>query len=232
MLHPNLEFTIEKENDNELPFLDLLIKRDNGKLSSSWYSKPTDTGVTLNYHACAPTKYKRNIVEGAVHRIHHTTTSWVAFDRGVEKLKTCLEANQYPPNFYNPIIADTITKIHEQASPTPNPISDSSKTKEKSERLLFITQYRGKTSDELSKRIRKISSASVVFTTRKLKTCLPSLKATISKDLRSRVVYQIDCTGCGSCYVGKTIENLRTRLSEHLTERAPMQVRKNGSTRC
>ena len=137
-------------------------------------------------------------------------------------MKTCLEANQYPPNFYNPIIADTITKIHEQASPTPNPISDSSKTKEKSERLLFITQYRGKTSDELSKRIRKISSASVVFTTRKLKTCLPSLKATISKDLRSRVVYQIDCTGCGSCYVGQTIRHLRTRLSEHLRDSAPV----------
>ena len=93
MLHPNLQFTIEIEHKNELPFLDLLIKRDNGKLSSSWYSKPTDTGVTLNYHACAPTKYKRNIVEGAVHRIHHTTTSWAAFDRGVETLKTCLEAN-------------------------------------------------------------------------------------------------------------------------------------------
>ena len=99
----------------------------------------------------------------------------------MKRAKVMLERNQYPPNFYNPIIADTITKIHEQASPTPNPISDSSKTKEKSERLLFITQYRGKTSDELSMRIRKISSASVVFTTRKLKTCQPSLKALISK---------------------------------------------------
>ena len=79
------------------------------------------------------------------------------------------------------------------------------------------------TSDELSKRIEKICSASEVFTTtRKLKTCLPSLKATIPKDLRSHVVYQIDCTGCGSCYVGQTIRHLRTRLSEHLRDSAPV----------
>ena len=69
MLHPNLELTIEKEN-NELPFRDMLIKRDNGKLSSSWYSKPTDTGVTMN-PACAPTKYKWNIVEESITPQHH-----------------------------------------------------------------------------------------------------------------------------------------------------------------
>ena len=223
-IHQNLEFTIEKEHDREIPFLDLLIRRDDtGRLSSSWYGKPTDTGVTLNYHACAPMRYKRNIVEGAVHRIHHTTTSWYAFDKGIERLKKSLEANQYPPNFYNPIINDSITKIREQK------VHDSLKTLKKpteknvkDERPLFITQYRGKTSDELSRRLRKIIPLSVVFTTRKLKTCLPSLKAPISKDLRSRVVYQIDCTGCGSCYVGQTIRHLRTRLTEHLRETAPV----------
>ena len=177
-IHPNLEFTIEKEHDREIPFLDLLIRRDDtGRLSSSWYGKPTDTGVTLNYHACAPMRY----------------------------------------------INDSITKIREQK------VHDSLKTLKKpteknvkDERPLFITQYRGKISDELSRRLRKIIPLSVVFTTRKLKTCLPSLKAPISKDLRSRVVYQIDCTGCGSCYVGQTIRHLRTRLTEHLRETAPV----------
>ena len=74
-LHPNLEFTIEHETKELTAFLDLLVTCSRNKLSTSWYTKPSDTGVYLSYQACAPTKYKRNIVEGAIHRIHHTTSN-------------------------------------------------------------------------------------------------------------------------------------------------------------
>ena len=40
--HPALKFTIEKETDNALPFLDMKIIRKDCKLSST--KKPTDTG--------------------------------------------------------------------------------------------------------------------------------------------------------------------------------------------
>ena len=44
-LHPSLKFTIEYEKDRSLPFLDMLIQRTpEGDLTSTWYSKKTDTG--------------------------------------------------------------------------------------------------------------------------------------------------------------------------------------------
>ena len=58
-LHPSLSFTYELEVDRKLPFLDMLIHNDRGKLSSSWYRKPTETDLTLNFHALAPFKYKK-----------------------------------------------------------------------------------------------------------------------------------------------------------------------------
>ena len=58
-LHPSLSFTHELEKDNKIPFLDMLIVNTNGKLASRWYRKPTDTGLTLNFHALAPLKYKK-----------------------------------------------------------------------------------------------------------------------------------------------------------------------------
>ena len=61
-LHPNLSFTIEKENEGTLPFLDMKLKHEGIHLSSTWYSKPTDTGLILNYHALAPKRYKRSVV--------------------------------------------------------------------------------------------------------------------------------------------------------------------------
>ena len=53
-LHDNLKFTYELENGGTIPFLDMLILNKSGSLSSSWYRKPTDTGLTLNFHALAP----------------------------------------------------------------------------------------------------------------------------------------------------------------------------------
>ena len=208
---------MELETDQQIPFLDMLIERRENKLSTAWYSKPTDTGVYLSYHACAPTKHKRNIEEGAVHRIHHTTSSWLAFHSGLETLAKRLEANQYPPNFYGPIIRDTVTKIIglQPSETTPQIKSDSH-----SSRNIFTTQYRGRISDLLGKKLRQTTGCSVVFNTRKLKTVLPSLKSPITKELRSSVVYKISCSGCNSCYVGQTVRHLQTRLSEHL--RAPV----------
>ena len=62
-----LKFTIEHETDNCLPFLDMKIIRSECKSSSTWYSKPTDTGLTMNYHALAPIRYKRAVVSNLVH---------------------------------------------------------------------------------------------------------------------------------------------------------------------
>ena len=42
-----------------------------------------------------------------------------------------------------------------------------------------------------------------------------STKDPVPKDLKSSVVYQFDCSGCGDMYIGKTNRNLITRVKEH-----------------
>ena len=59
-LHPKLEFTLQRPVDNTIPFLDKKIRHlDDGSIETMWYRKPTDTGMTLNFHAIAPLKYKK-----------------------------------------------------------------------------------------------------------------------------------------------------------------------------
>ena len=90
-LHRNLEFTIEEE-ESSFPFLDMLIqrRRDN-TLRSGWYTKPTDTGLMMDYLSLAPVKYKRNIVEGTVHRRNQATSDWDEFTAGIEKVEKIFE---------------------------------------------------------------------------------------------------------------------------------------------
>ena len=54
-LEPSMKFTMEIENDNQLPFLDTLTQRSkNGELSSSIFRKPTHTDRYLNFRSDNP----------------------------------------------------------------------------------------------------------------------------------------------------------------------------------
>ena len=48
-LHPNLKFTLEVEQNGRFPFLDICIENHERTLFSTWYCKPTDTGLILKF---------------------------------------------------------------------------------------------------------------------------------------------------------------------------------------
>ena len=79
----------------------------------------------------------------------------------------------------------------------------------------FTMLYRDNPSQRLVAKVRLISGAKIIFTTRKLKTCLPSLKTSFARELRTKVVYRLTCNGCNSTYVGQTVRHLATRVDEH-----------------
>ena len=107
-LHHNLEFTIERLRYNGIPFLDMFVKCQDACVSTSWYQKPTDTGLIIYFRALAPIGYKHNIIQGCIHRIYNATSTWNNFHNGIQKAKKIWEANQYPPQFYEPIVRETI----------------------------------------------------------------------------------------------------------------------------
>ena len=80
---------------------------------------------------------------------------------------------------------------------------------------LLTMQYRGNPSQLLAAKVCLIPGAQIVFTTRKLKTCLPSLITSFARELISKVVYKLACSGCNSIYVGQTVRHLATRVDEH-----------------
>ena len=76
-----------------------------------------------------------------------------------------------------------------------------------------------------------MSQLAIIFTTRKKKTCIPSLKSSFSSELKSKVVYRLECCGCKSIYVVQTTQYLTTRIEEHRKEDNPVgqHIRQCGS---
>ena len=58
--HANIKFTVEE--NNTIPFLDILIKRCNHTFSTSIYRKKTFTGLYTKWDSFTPRKYKVNLI--------------------------------------------------------------------------------------------------------------------------------------------------------------------------
>ena len=213
----------------------MVIFNDNGTLSSGWFRKATDTGLTLNFHSIAPSKYKKSVIISFVYRIFRACSSWQQFDIGLNEAMTILRDNQYPDSFFYPIIHATLNKL---ITVNNEDVDNSSVNNldltldpnaclismDKKDKFKFFLEYRGKPTDLLAKSFHKLNApCTVIMTTRKLKTCLPSLKPLVPKMLRSNVVYKLTCPSCNASYVGQTVRHVQQRVREHLGSKGIMK---------
>ena len=95
-LSTSIKFTLEKENNNVLPFLDVLVVRDEqGRLMTKVYRKNTHTNRYLSFKSNNPVNIKKSVVTCLFKRAHEIS--------GGEELqkerKNILQLNSYPPSF-------------------------------------------------------------------------------------------------------------------------------------
>ena len=74
ILDPSLKFTVEF-GGMSIEFMDLLIKIENGKLTTSVYSKPTDGHLYLHYDSCHPKNTKLAVEQGTALRLRRICSS-------------------------------------------------------------------------------------------------------------------------------------------------------------
>ena len=153
-----------------------------------------------------------------MHRINQATSEWDELTAGIEKTEI-FEKNRYPPQFYSQIVSNTVSKIVQKETQFNK--NATKKSDPLTTRPTLMLQYRGRESDHFARQLRS-QIASTIFTTRKLRSCLPILKSKVVKSLTSCVVYRIQCPGCNSCYVGQTARHLTTRLTEHKRRTSPL----------
>ena len=96
-LHPSIQFTTEF-SERELPFLDILIKISNNRITTDIFYKKTDTHQYLNFYSCHPSHIKRNIPYCMARRICAIVLDEQLRDTRLEELSTFLRRQNYPAN--------------------------------------------------------------------------------------------------------------------------------------
>ena len=95
LLHPALKFTLEKEQNNSLNFLDVLVEKDGTGFLTSVYRKPTCTGQYIRWNSFSPKTRKISLVKTLVHRAL-MICSKTKLGSELDKIKQLLIENGYP----------------------------------------------------------------------------------------------------------------------------------------
>ena len=66
--HDNIKFTYEQENNNRLPFLDVLFIRDNEKINTTVFRKDTYNDLYLHWDSFSPISWKRGTLKSLISR--------------------------------------------------------------------------------------------------------------------------------------------------------------------
>ena len=103
--HPNIIFTIEKQINHSIAFLDVFISGiSNQNLTLQTYHKLTYTGLLLNFKSFASFSYKISLIKCLTDRSFKICHNWKSFHNDIENIKSNLIKNAYPQFLIHKVI--------------------------------------------------------------------------------------------------------------------------------
>ena len=109
--HPNIKFSIEKEEDGCLPFLDVNIFCENDKFATDVCRKKTFSGVYTNFKSFILETYKIGLIKSLLFRCFSLCCDFIKFHHEIDKLKSILCKTSYPRDLVNKCIKEFLDKI-------------------------------------------------------------------------------------------------------------------------
>ena len=82
-----MSFTIEREEQNRMSFLDVKIIREDKTFTTSVYRKPTFSGVCTHFDSFLPSNSKFGTVSTLAHRCLQICSSWTKLHNELVCLK-------------------------------------------------------------------------------------------------------------------------------------------------
>ena len=95
--HKNIKFTYEEEQNNTLPFLDVLFIRDGEKLNTIVYRKDTQNDLYLHWNSFTSVIWKRGTLKSLISRAYMVCSNVTLLEKELKHLKHVFhKINGYP----------------------------------------------------------------------------------------------------------------------------------------
>lgn len=205
--HATIQFTVEKENDGQLPFLDLLVSRTaDNKLKFGIYRKPTSTDRYITSDSNHYGAQKQAAFHSMVHRLFSIPMEKDDFVAERDKIHNAAVVNGYGKEFVDKILRKHQRKKHRLDATTLRP--------EKEEAQRISLPFYPKLTNPVQAVLKSHGFHVVYKSGNTLKDHLCNLKDRVASGEKSGI-YEIPCQDCPAVYIGQTRRKFRVRLREH-----------------
>ncbi|XP_055681904.1 uncharacterized protein LOC129789276 [Lutzomyia longipalpis] len=216
--HPKIQYTMERESQGTIPYLDFTIhRREDGVMRTVWYSKSCASNRMLNYHSGHAPHVVMNVARNFIKRVQALTTKP---DTDIERrIHDILHLNDFPTRVVRQLMCPTNMRSSEIARVQRDPP------------IYFHTiTYIPGVSERIKKIVVREAGLDVAFAVAgRNGSFFTKVKDPVPMGQKSGVIYWIPCGGCNLSYVGVTSQHLRARVDQHRRD-CRSQVRREGST--
>ena len=109
--HNSIKFTIEFERDNEIPFLEIVVKSShNTTFITSIYQKKTFTSLYTKWDSFHPCKYKLKLIRTLTYRCYQICSSPALLQSALDDLRKLFLQDGYPQGIINFHVNDVLER--------------------------------------------------------------------------------------------------------------------------
>ena len=238
-VHPSVQFTREMEENNSIPFLDVLLTREpNGKISTKVYRKPSNTNITIKPQSCQHPSTAIANFKGELCRAHRICSSQENLKKEIEFIINLFADNGHKREMLGKMAKDyTPPSLQQQTSKNKKQSkSSASAIEDIPDNLFDILPFRGvnigdepqykpyacvpfipgPTHYRLKRAFSKAGANMYTKSGTKLKDLLCSANTTKHDPIKKLGIYEIKCPCSDKAkYVGQTARAIITRGKEH-----------------
>lgn len=177
---------MEEESNISINFLDMTLTRNEyGHIKCKWYRKDISSGRYLHFQGHNPVTHKRNVASAITDRAI-TFTDPEERLQSIEVVKSLLHENGYPKEFVDEILKDRVNKFYNGKNKDDN-----------TKKLRYIaTSYVPGLWERLNKTMREYNMTLGCQASNNIGNVYSRTKYPMPVDMKSKVVYRIDCMDC------------------------------------
>jgi hypothetical protein len=211
--HKDIQFTVEHQIDDSIPYLDTMISKEvDGSLLFTVYRKPTHSSRYLEYFSSNPIAHKKSVAASLFHRALSICSNdrLYAIERNIIFLD--LQKNGYPKDFITRTEKDVIKKRLDNSRNTSrqSEISFNQDLKTRRVCLPYISSW----SEAVTRILKSYDLELTHRPINKLRYIWGNQKTHLPIHKHMNAIYQIPCGDCDLVYIGES-NNANRRMKEH-----------------
>jgi hypothetical protein len=229
-VNENIQFTIEKPENDQLSYLDFTINNEEQPPVFRFYRKKARKDVFVNFHSAIANSQKAKIIQNEISRIKARCSKNVDYIEEAYKFRSVLASNDYSEkflksNFDRFINKKTVIRNQKSIKISKNKIFLKTpfvnESFYNSMRSIFVKINKKFNTNFIPysqpRSLKSILNFKILHDLPKQKCVLKNCVINnIEKCYKSMIVYSLYCNHCGNTYIGSTIRALHIRIREHI----------------